>query len=61
MSRTCDWTPDDDGIYETTCGHSFVFTDDGPVENKMVFCCYCGARLTAKPVNTSSQMRRPRP
>jgi hypothetical protein len=48
--ETCVWSPDDDGVYQTTCGHSFEFTTDGPVENKMAFCGYCGRRLTAEAV-----------
>lgn len=53
----CEWTPDDDGIYHTACGNMFCFTDDGPVENKMHFCCYCGAGMHAEPVNLRSAMR----
>lgn len=54
----CRWAPDDDGIYQTDCGQSFCFIDDGPVENKMQFCCYCGAALRAESVRLSSAMRR---
>jgi hypothetical protein len=43
--RTCTWTPDDDGIFHTSCGHSFTFEDGGPVENQQKFCGYCGANL----------------
>lgn len=41
----CAWTPDDDGIYHTTCGNAFTFIDAGPQENKMGYCCYCGKGL----------------
>lgn len=41
----CAWKPDDDGIYHTDCGHEFVFIDDGPTQNHMMFCCYCGKAL----------------
>lgn len=53
----CEWTVDEDGIYDTTCGHKFIFTDDGPVENKLVYCGYCGRILKAEPVRTQSTMR----
>lgn len=53
----CRWKVDEDGIYQTDCGNDFCFTDDGPVENKMKFCCYCGCVLKADPVNYRSAMR----
>lgn len=54
---SCRWEADDDGIYQTACGHAFIFTDDGPRENKMQFCCYCGFGLDADPVGNRSTMR----
>lgn len=42
----CQWTADDDGIYETECGNMFEITEGSPVENGMVHCCYCGGVLT---------------
>lgn len=44
-ARGCDWTEDEDGNWHTGCGEMFVFTTDGPVENKMRFCPYCGKAL----------------
>jgi hypothetical protein len=41
----CRWTEDEDGVYDTDCGNKFMFTDDGPVANKMRFCGYCGKPL----------------
>lgn len=41
----CEWTPDDNGIYETGCGHSYEITAGTPAENRMRFCCYCGGAL----------------
>jgi hypothetical protein len=41
----CTWKDDDDGVWETSCGGAFVFTTDGPTENNMRFCPYCGKRL----------------
>lgn len=47
----CVWTvePDPDcEFWETDCGETFVFETGGPTENKMKFCCYCGANLKEK-------------
>lgn len=45
----CRWTLDTDGdSWDTQCGEKFQFTVDGPTENGMRFCCYCGQKL--KPV-----------
>jgi len=42
----CVWAVDDfDGSYDTSCGNKFQFTDAGPEENGMVYCCYCGRIL----------------
>jgi hypothetical protein len=42
----CKWTHDeDDGSWATDCGEAFCFTDEGPKENGMHFCCYCGGEL----------------
>ena len=41
----CTWTVDDNGIWDTTCGHVFQFGEAGPVENGAKYCQYCGKRL----------------
>jgi len=38
----CLWTEDDDGIYQTSCLHSFEFMNGNPELNGMKFCPYCG-------------------
>lgn len=48
MPKRCEWIPDKDGVYDTGCGNQFVFMDSGPRENRMQFCCYCGALLKAR-------------
>ena len=46
LRKTCAWTPDDDGIFHTGCGHSFYFDGSGgPVEHGQKFCGYCGGNL----------------
>ncbi len=42
----CRWEPDGDGVYETDCGATFYFADDGPYGNGFRFCPYCGCSLT---------------
>lgn len=47
---TCAWTNDGEK-WDTACGQSFCFINDGPYENNMKFCCYCG--LVLEPRETS--------
>ena len=42
MDEKCKWTVDEDGIYDTGCGERYEFFEDGPKENKVNFCMYCG-------------------
>lgn len=49
MNDECRWAEDDDGGWETSCGHAFEFIEFGPTENGMKFCCYCGKILLAVP------------
>lgn len=44
----CDWTVDEDGVWQTGCEHAFQFNDDGPKENHFKFCPYCGSHLHAR-------------
>lgn len=41
----CNWMADEDGNWVTACGEMHVLIDGGPVDNRMRFCCYCGAPL----------------
>jgi DNA-directed RNA polymerase subunit RPC12/RpoP len=41
----CRWKYDEDGKWDTSCGESFCFIEDGPKENNMKFCPYCGSRI----------------
>jgi hypothetical protein len=45
----CEWKEDDEGTWFTSCDNAFVFTDSGPTENGMKFCCYCGKPLKEVP------------
>jgi hypothetical protein len=47
----CEWVLDDiDGKWDTGCGEAFFFEVDGPAENGMRYCPYCGKRLVVAPV-----------
>jgi hypothetical protein len=52
----CAWAVDEygDGIWTTSCGKEFVFTDDGPTENNFWFCHNCGKRLAITPASAAS-------
>jgi hypothetical protein len=52
---TCEWhldDADDSQTWETQCGHAFTFNDDGPKENQIAFCGYCGKRLIESRTST---------
>lgn len=42
----CVWQQDkDDGSWDTDCGNKFCIESGTPGDNRMLFCCYCGAAL----------------
>ena len=42
----CEWCQDEDsGIWNSACGATWSFHDDGPAENGMNFCHCCGKKL----------------
>jgi len=41
----CIWIEDDDGVYQTSCLHSFEFMNGTPESNGIKFCPYCGKEL----------------
>ncbi|WP_234775054.1 hypothetical protein [Paraburkholderia tropica] len=44
--RECAWTYDDvDYKWDSACGQSWVFNDDGPAENNARFCQGCGGKI----------------
>lgn len=47
QADTCSWDADEDGAYDSDCGHKWEFIHGGPKENGMNFCCYCGRPLVA--------------
>ncbi|MET0950215.1 MAG: hypothetical protein ABWY17_17195 [Pseudomonas sp.] len=45
----CEWSQDDDsGIWNSSCGSTWSFHDDGPAENGMNFCHCCGKNLVVE-------------
>ena len=45
--QTCEWTQDepDSDAWNTNCGQLFTLNAGTPSQNRMAFCCYCGAPL----------------
>lgn len=49
--EVCEWKEDPiDFNWWASCGEAFCFSEDGPEENHMRFCPYCGRTLKAIPV-----------
>lgn len=48
IGNTCRWTEDEDGNWDMDCGEKFYLSEGTPHENKMRFCCSCGATLVEK-------------
>ena len=42
---SCLWGQDDDGVWETSCGHAFEFSDGDPADNAFLFCPFCGRQI----------------
>lgn len=48
---TCEWSREDDsGIWNSGCGETWSFHEDGPEENGMHFCHSCGKHLVLEVV-----------
>lgn len=45
IGEVCVWSVDGDGNWWSKCGEGFIFAVDGPRQNKMLFCPFCGKRL----------------
>jgi len=42
----CEWSEgEEEGEYDTSCGHSYSFSADGPDENEFKFCPFCSKKL----------------
>ena len=50
--KECQWLndPSDDFnyVWQTDCGHEFVFNEGTPSYNGAKFCCYCGKKLVER-------------
>ncbi len=44
-SRYCVWSVDENGAYDTECGHKFEFMDGDRHENHFEYCPYCGKKI----------------
>jgi hypothetical protein len=49
QEAVCQWQREDDDhmpdTWRSDCGVLWTFTDGGPVDNDMKYCCGCGAKL----------------
>lgn len=45
MDDTCEWTENEDGLWDSACGGMFEVLEGTPIENAMNYCSYCGKRL----------------
>ena len=55
IATGCEWKQDDEGNWATGCGEMFSFFEDGPLENGMKFCCYCGLSLDQLPYDDGDE------
>ncbi|MHA6138457.1 hypothetical protein ACX3YC_13610 [Pseudomonas mohnii] len=56
FSKACEWTQEEDsGIWNSSCGSTWSFNDDGPTENGMNFCHCCGMRLIVRDAVVESE------
>ena len=45
---SCGWTLDhDEFAWDTGCGHLFILNDGTPKENEMVYCPFCGNKISS--------------
>lgn len=43
--KTCLWTGDFEGFWETECDNTFVLNEGTPVQNDFKYCPYCGRKI----------------
>ncbi|BBE09579.1 Uncharacterized protein MCB1EB_1418 [Mycoavidus cysteinexigens] len=45
--ETCEWQREDNerNTWRSSCGELWSFVEGGPIENRVVFCQYCGKGL----------------
>jgi len=56
FSKACEWAQEEDsGIWNSSCGSTWSFNDDGPTENGMNFCHCCGMRLIVRDAVVESE------
>jgi hypothetical protein len=50
LGESCSWVEDSDGVWQTSCGESWLYSDGGtPAENSAHFCHHCGKPIIATP------------
>lgn len=57
-SAGCEWTKEGTNEwYQSDCGYSFDFLDEGPMESGFHFCPFCGRRLVAETAKSPNAHR----
>jgi len=47
--NVCEWVPEEgESYWHTSCGDDFILVDGTPEENHIIYCHYCGGRVTIK-------------
>lgn len=57
--KSCTWTENDCGFWDTKCGEAFRFIDGDPAGNKYKYCPYCGRPIDALPYVEPKDEERP--
>ena len=61
LCKTCQWSENQNGVWDTACDKTFFFDADGPVENGAKFCLYCGGELIPVPYPHNAELTHPEP
>lgn len=49
IAANCTWSEDEEGIYETDCGHTFEAMNGDPLSNGAKWCMFCGCQILTVP------------
>ena len=45
VERECQWRDNSEGVYDTSCGNSFLTIDGSAKECGFKYCVYCGGKI----------------
>ena len=47
--KQCEWKYDDmEDFWETQCGNVWIMLEGGLIDNKVLYCPYCGCKIKEK-------------